>query len=60
MKYLRQEKRSGLSKINILHTCFDERSLKGFSPGLKMIYAADNLPIFIHLKKKDQYVVMDH
>jgi len=59
MKYLRQDQSNQSNKINVLQACFDDKSLKDFSPGLKMLYATDDLAIFIHLKKKDQLVVID-
>lgn len=37
-------------KERIIKLCFDSESIKNFKPGLKMLYAAEDQPLFINLK----------
>ncbi len=35
----------------IIQMCFDAKSIGKFTPGLKMVYALDDPPLFVKLKK---------
>ncbi|MBU3915963.1 hypothetical protein KKA14_10550 [bacterium] len=38
------------NRQRIIQLCFDSQSINGFSPGLKMIYALDDSPLFVMLE----------
>ncbi len=40
------------SKQRIIQLCFDSKSIEKFTPGLKMLYALDDPPMFVLLEKK--------
>lgn len=42
------------SKLKIIQLCFDAKSIEKFTPGLKMLYALDDPPLFVLLEKKKQ------
>lgn len=63
---LTQERRKGMKKTILTHNqqlnqtrqkiiqlCFDSHSIEKFSPGLKMIYALNDPPLFVKLEKVD-------
>ena len=35
----------------VLQLCFDKDSINNFKPGLKMIYASEEHPLFVDLKE---------
>lgn len=40
------------AKQRIIQLCFDSKSIEKFTPGLKMLYALDDPPLFVLLEKK--------
>ncbi len=45
------------SRQRIIQLCFDSQSINGFSPGLKMIYALDDSPLFVMLEDENKSAV---
>ncbi len=45
------------SRQRIIQLCFDSQSINGFSPGLKMIYALDDAPLFVMLEDADKSMI---
>ncbi len=43
-----------ITKQKIIQLCFDSQSIDKFAPGLKMIYALDDPPLFVMLEKKNK------
>ena len=41
------------TKQRIIQLCFDAKSINKFSPGLKMIFALDDPPLFVKLEEVD-------
>ncbi|MCP4754013.1 MAG: hypothetical protein GY866_24275 [Proteobacteria bacterium] len=39
-----------VTQQRIIQLCFDSNSIDNFSPGLKMIYALDDPPLFVMLE----------
>ncbi len=39
------------SQQRIVELCFDDKSIDGFKPGLKMIFALDDPPLFVRLEE---------
>ncbi|MCG8336351.1 MAG: hypothetical protein MJE63_17725 [Proteobacteria bacterium] len=39
------------NKQKIVQLCFDSQSIDKFSPGLKMIFALDDAPLFVKLEE---------
>lgn len=37
----------------VIQLCFDENSIENFSPGLKMVYAMEDPPLFVTLEEVD-------
>ncbi len=52
----RSKTRNG-SRQRIIQLCFDSQSINGFSPGLKMIYALDDAPLFVMLEDADKGMI---
>ncbi len=42
------------TKQKIVQLCFDAQSIGKFKPGLKMIFAMDDPPLFVKLEEVDQ------
>ncbi|MBU2509923.1 hypothetical protein KJ966_01230 [bacterium] len=42
-----------LTKQRIVQLCFDDKSIDKYTPGLKMIYALDDPPLFVKLEEVD-------
>ena len=42
------------TRQKIVQLCFDSKSIGKFKPGLKMIYALDDPPLFVRLEEVDQ------
>jgi hypothetical protein len=40
------------AKRKIIQLCFDSTSIHKYSPGLKMIYAMDDPPLFVKLERR--------
>ena len=45
------------NRQRIIQLCFDSQSINGFSPGLKMIYALDDAPLFVMLEDADTSLI---
>lgn len=41
------------NKQRIVDLCFDDKSIDKFKPGLKMIFALDDPPLFVRLEEVD-------
>ena len=42
------------TRERIIRLCFDVDSINNFSPGLKMIYALNDPPLFVKLEETEQ------
>ena len=50
-KLITRNKFSSQTKQKIVQLCFDEKSIDQYTPGLKMIYAIDDPPLFVKLEE---------
>ena len=50
LKQMTKKSRRVEHKERIIKLCFDSESIKNFQPGLKMLYASEDQPMFINLK----------
>jgi hypothetical protein len=48
-----RERLDSETKQKIIQLCFDSQSIGKFKPGLKMIFAMDDPPLFVKLEKVD-------
>ncbi len=52
-KLIARNKFNSLTKQKIVQLCFDDKSIDKYTPGLKMIYALDDPPLFVKLEEID-------
>lgn len=49
--FLKQNHEQSFTREKILQLCFDAKSIQNFKPGLKMVFALDDPPIFVNLEE---------
>lgn len=50
-KLIARSQYTNQDRQKIIRLCFDRKSIEKFSPGLKMIFALDDPPIFVKLEE---------
>lgn len=53
-KIVTRYKRMDLISEKVIQLCFDENSLNNFTPGLKMVFAMEDPPLFVTLEEVKQ------
>ncbi len=48
-KYLSKTKILNEYENEIINLCFDHKSLRNFSPGLKLVFSTDDMPLFVKI-----------
>ena len=52
-KIVARSQSNTLEKQQIIQLCFDAKSIDQYSPGLKMIFALDDPPLFVNIEAVD-------